>query len=161
MAFDGFLKVDGAPGESKDHQHEDWIEILAFRHGAVQPVSRTVSSAGGAAAERVNFSPFRITKYVDKSSPKLWEACFTGRHIKEVVIQLHRSGGDKQKYLEIKMEQVLITNFDQRSSVSFPIEIINFVPGRISTTYSQQSREDGTLAGSVSAGWDLIANKVV
>jgi len=38
--------------------------------------------------------------------------------------------------------------------------MVSFAPGKIVMTYSQQKREDGTLAGSVSAGWDLIANKV-
>ena len=160
MAFDAFLKVDGAPGESRDDQHKDWIELLLFKHGAVQPVSTTASSAGGAAAERVNFSPVTICKLVDKASPKLWEAAFTGRHIKEVVVELHRSGGDKQKYLTVRMEQVLVSYFDQSGGDDFPIEVVNFTPGKISMTYNQQKREDGTIAGSVSAGWDLTANKV-
>jgi len=55
MAFDAFLRVDGAPGESLDDQHKDWIEVKTFAHGVNQPVSRTVSSSGGATAERANF----------------------------------------------------------------------------------------------------------
>ena len=31
MAFDGFIKIDGIPGESTDDKHKDWIEILSFR----------------------------------------------------------------------------------------------------------------------------------
>ena len=161
MAFDSFLKVDGIPGESKDSNHKDWIEVLAFRHGAVQPVSTTASSAGGAATERAEFTPLTITKQVDKASPELWKACFTGRHIKEVVLQLYRSGGDKQQYLEIKMEKVLITSFDQAGGEAFPEEVITFAPGKIEMTYNQQSREDGSLQGSIAAGWDLTTNKAV
>jgi type VI secretion system secreted protein Hcp len=159
MSFDAFMKIDGIPGESKDAQHVDWIEILSFQHGTVQPVSKTASSAGGAAAERADFSPVTLSKLIDKASPKLWEASFTGRHIKEIVIALYRSGGDKQKYLEIKMEQVLISNFDQGGGDDFPHELISFVPGKISMNYIQQKREDGTPAGSVTAGWDLTQNK--
>jgi len=162
MAFDAFLKVDGAPGESMDSQHKDWIEILSYHHGVQQPVSTVVSSSGGATAERANFTAFTVTKLVDKSSPKLFEACFTGRHIKEVVIEVCRAGGDKQKFMEIKMEKVLISNYDHDGggNADFPVESVSFAPATIKMTYSQQKREDGTVGGSVAAGWDLMANKV-
>jgi type VI secretion system secreted protein Hcp len=29
MAFDGFMKIDGIPGESTDAKHNGWIEILS------------------------------------------------------------------------------------------------------------------------------------
>ncbi|MCL2165229.1 MAG: type VI secretion system tube protein Hcp [Oscillospiraceae bacterium] len=162
MAFDAFLKVDGAPGESMDDMHKDWIEILSYHHGVLQPASTTTSSSGGATAERANFTSFSITKLVDKSSPKLFEASFTGRHIKEVVIEVCRSGGNKEKFMEIKMEQVLICSYDHDGGgrADFPVESVSFAPGKISMVYSQQKRSDGTLGGSVSTGWDLIANKI-
>jgi type VI secretion system secreted protein Hcp len=144
------------PGEFKDGKHDGWV----VRHGAGQPISKTASSAGGATAERANFSPVTITRLVDRSSPNLWETCFTGKHIKEITIELCRAGGDKQKYLVIKMEQVLLTNFDQGGGDDFPIETVSFSPGKVTMDYIQQSRADGTPAGSVSAGWDLTQNKV-
>ena len=163
MAFDAFLRIDGIPGESQDSNHKDWIEILSYHHGVSQPVSSTVSSSGGAATERVNFGAFVIAKLVDKATPKLFEACCTGTHIKEVIIEVCRSGGDKQKYLEIQMEQVLISGYNtsakEDGKSDFPIENIAFVPGRFNITYNQQNRESGILSGSVAAGWDLIANK--
>jgi type VI secretion system secreted protein Hcp len=161
MSFDAFMQISDIPGESKDGKHDGWIELLSFRHGAVQPVSSTASSAGGAAVGRVNFSPVTISKLVDKTSPKLWEACFTGKHIKKITIELCRAGGDKQKYLVIKMEQVLIADFEQGGSDDFPIETVSFFPGKITMDYIQQSREDGTPAGTVAAGWDLTQNKSV
>jgi type VI secretion system secreted protein Hcp len=160
VAFDAFMQISDIPGESKDGKHDGWIELLSFRHGAAQPISRTASSAGGATAERANFSPVTISKLVDRASPKLWEACFTGKHIKEITIELCRAGGDKQKYLVIKMEQVLLANFDQGGGDDFPVETVSFSPGKITMDYIQQSRADGTPAGSVAAGWDLTQNKV-
>ncbi|MDR2014384.1 MAG: type VI secretion system tube protein Hcp [Azoarcus sp.] len=159
MAFDAFLKVDGIPGESKDDRYKNWIEIKTFAHGVDQPVSRTVSSAGGATAERADFEPVTITKEVDISSPKLWEASYTGKHIKEVIIELCRAGGNKEKYLEIRMENVLVSNFRQGSGGEFPVEHVSFAPGKITMTYNQQKREDGMGGGCVAAGWDLQTNK--
>lgn len=94
MAFDAFLKIDGIPGESTDDKHKDWIEILSFAHGLEQPAQSTASSAGGATAERVNHAPYEITHFLDKASPKIYEACCTGKHIKDVTIELCRAGGD-------------------------------------------------------------------
>jgi type VI secretion system secreted protein Hcp len=160
--FDAFVKVEGIPGESTDSRHTDWIEILSFNHGVVQPASTTASSSGGASSERATFSSINITKLVDKSSPKLYEASFTGKHISKVTMSFCRSGGDKEKYLEIVMEQVLITSFTQgggTGSADFPTESLSFVPGKIKMTYTQQKR-DGKPGGNVAAGWDLTANKI-
>jgi type VI secretion system secreted protein Hcp len=163
MAFDAFLKIDGIPGESTDDKHKNWIEVLSYHHGLTQPVSSTASSAGGASAERVNFGAFSISKLVDKATPKLFEACCTGKHIKEITLEVCRSGDDKQKYLEIKMEQVLITSYShaakEDTKSEFPAETVSFMPGKFSVTYNQQGRGDGTLIGNIAAGWDLTSNK--
>lgn len=108
MAFDAFMKIDGIPGESSDDKHKDWIEIASFAHSMKQPASATA----GASAERVNHNTFDIRHLLDKASPKLYEACCTGKHIKEIIIELCRAGGDKMKYLEIKMEQVLVSSIN-------------------------------------------------
>ena len=155
MAFDAFLKIDGVPGESTDDKHKEWIEIKAYSHGVHQPASSTASSSGGASAERATFSDFSIAKMVDKATPKLFEACCLGKHIKEVIIEVCRAGGDKQKFLEIHMEQVLISSYSQDAGGEFPTESIDFNPGKLKIVYSQQKREDGSLGGNVSGGWDL------
>lgn len=164
MAFDAFLKIDGIPGESTDEQHKDWIEIQSFSHLIEQPAQATASSAGGATAERVNHGVYEITHFLDKASPKIYEACCTGKHIKDITIELCRSGGDKVKYMEIKMEQVLISKVEPNGSANdtgFPSEKVSFSYGKIKWTYTQQKRADGAGGGNVSAGWDLTANKVI
>lgn len=159
MTFDAFLRVDGIPGETKDVKYKDWIEVTTYGLGVQQPASATASSVGGASSERANFEPITVTKLVDKSSPKLFEASFTGKHIKEVIIEICRAGTDKQKYLTIKMEQVLISSFRQGGGGDFPTEHVSFSPGKIVMTYSQQNRSDGAPGGNVAAGWDLTQNK--
>lgn len=163
MAFDAFLKIDGIPGESTDDKHKDWIEISSYSHNVHQPASATASTAGGATAERVEHSTFNVVHLLDKATPKILEACCTGKHIKEVSVELCRAGGDKQKYLEIKMEQVIISNASNsgsgQSETGFPSEAVNFSYGKIKFTYTQQKRADGQGGGNVVFGWDLTANK--
>jgi type VI secretion system secreted protein Hcp len=165
MAFDCFIKIDGIPGESTDDKHKDWIEVISFDHKMEQPASSTASSVGGATAERVNHGTFNFAHLFDKASPKLYEACCTGKHIKEVTVEFCRAGGDKVKYMDIKMEQVLVSKVEENGASTgdsgFPSEKISLSYGKIKWTYTQQKREDGSGGGNVSAGWDLTANKTI
>jgi type VI secretion system secreted protein Hcp len=164
MAFDAFLKIEGVPGESTDDKHKDWIEILSFNHGVTQPSSATASSAGGGTTERVNLSDYSVVKHLDKASPKLHELCCTGKHIPTVTIELCRAGGDKLKYMEVKMEQVIISGVQAGGTAqggdTLPTESVSFNFGKIKWTYTQQKRSDGSGGGNVTGGWDLTANKV-
>jgi type VI secretion system secreted protein Hcp len=164
MAFDAFLKIDGIPGESTDDKHKDWIEILSYGLDIEQPSSATDSSAGGGTTERVDLDDFEVAKHLDKASAKIYEFCCTGKHVKDVTLELCRAGGDKLKYLEVKMENVVISsakaNGQSEASDGFPTERVRFNFAKIKWTYTQQKRADGTGGGNVAGGWDLTANKV-
>ena len=100
---------------------------------------------------------------LDKASPKLYDAVCTGKHIKEVILELCRSGGDKMKYMEIKLEQVLISRVAPYGAAGdgFPTETLSLSYGKIKWAYTQQKRKDGAGGGNVSAGWDLTTNRAV
>jgi len=159
MAFDAFLKINGIPGEALDEQHRDWIEITGYRFGTRQGTSATASSAGGASSGRTTVSDFTFTKTLDKSSSKLLEASCAGDHLKDVVLRLHRAGGEKLKYFEIQLEEVIISSYSQVANDGVPTETISLDYGRIKTIYTQQKRTDGGGGGNVADGWDRIANK--
>lgn len=165
MAFDAFMKIEGIPGESTDERHKDWIEVLSYNFSVTQRPSGSASTAGGASAERASFSDFSIVKTLDKSSPKLFEACATGRHIPTVVLELCRAGGDKLKYMEYKLSNVIISmnrpGGASQGNDGIPIEEISFNYGKIELAYTQQSRADGSGGGQVAAGWNLQTNTKV
>ena len=104
-------------------------------------------------------------KYLDKASPKLYEYCSTGQHIKEITLELCRAGGDKLKYMEVKLEEVIVSTASPggngKGNDNFPTETISFNYGRIKWTYTQQKRADGSGGGNVTGGWDLTANKKI
>jgi type VI secretion system secreted protein Hcp len=164
MAFEGYIKLDGIPGESTDDKHKDWIEINGFQMGLGQASSASHSTAGGSAAGKVNFQDISITHLVDKASAKFFELCAKGTHIKDGTIELCRAGGEKFKYLEIKLENILITsmteNGDPVAGVEFPTETITLNFGKIKFTYFKQN-EKGGGAGQVAFGWDLTINKSI
>jgi type VI secretion system secreted protein Hcp len=164
MAFDAFLKIDGIAGESADDKHKEWIELDSYSFDIDQPSSATDSSAGGGTTERVNFSDLHITKKIDKSSPLLMMRCCDGKHIATATIELCRAGGDKLKYLEVKMENVIVSSVraggKSQNADGFPSENVSLNFAKVKWTYTQQKRADGTGGGNVAGGWDLTANKV-
>lgn len=165
MAFDCFLKVSGIPGESTDSKHKNWIEVLSFSWGVTQPTSASASSGGGASAERADFQDFSVVKALDKASPKLMLACADGTHIDEVVLDLCRAGGDKLKYTEYKLSNVIVSRYSpggaSQGGETLPLEEVSFNYGKVEITYTQQARAGGRGHGNVAAGWDLQANKKV
>jgi type VI secretion system secreted protein Hcp len=161
MATDVYMQIDGIKGESTDSEHKDWIELLSFNHAISQPASATANSAGGGTVARCQHSDYSITKYVDLASPKLYEMCSNGKHIKSVTIEMMRASGDKRvKYMEVKMEQVVISHVAPAGGSDFPSEAISFNYGTIKWTYTQQKRADGSQGGNTTGGWSLVENKV-
>jgi type VI secretion system secreted protein Hcp len=157
MAFDAFLKIDGIPGESTDDKHKDWIEILSYNQGMTQPSSATASSAGGGTTERVTMQDFSVVKHLDKASPKLYELCCTGKHIANVTLELCRAGGDKVKYMEVKMEQVIISGVQPGGAAgaptSFPRSRLASISARSSGhTHSRSAPTAAAAAMSLAAG---------
>jgi type VI secretion system secreted protein Hcp len=164
MAFDAFLKIDGIPGESMDEQHPEWIEVLSFSHSIDQPASSTASSVGGATSERVNHRALKVIHHIDRASPKIYDACCSGKHLNHVRLEVCRSGGKKLKYLEIQLEQVLISGVQIQGNPDvngFPHEILDLSYGKIRWIYTQQKRADGSGGGNISAGWDLTSNRSI
>ncbi|WP_311971650.1 type VI secretion system tube protein Hcp [Pseudomonas baltica] len=159
MALDAFMKIDGIAGEAKDSDHKEWIEITGYSFGNTQPTTLTATSAGGATSGRTQLADFHVSKRLDFASVKLFGESCAGKHIKEVTIAVHRAGGEKLKYFEIVLEEVIISSYTQIAQDGIPLESIQFNYGRIKTTYTQQRRSDGGEAGNVAAGWDQIANK--
>ncbi len=163
MAFDCFLKIEGIPGESTDDKHSEWIELLSYSHGVSQPASGAASSGGGRSAERCDHADFSVAKTVDKATPKLALACCDGTHIAEVKIELCRAGGDKQKYMEYTMNDVIIASARPGGSAgggdSLPVEEVSFNYGKIEWAYTETDHKTGKPKGDVKAHWDLTANK--
>jgi type VI secretion system secreted protein Hcp len=163
MSFDSFLKVKTVPGESTDDKHKDWIEVLSFSHALSQPGSGSRSSGGAASAERANHQDFSIVKTLDKASPKLMLACCTGEHIGEVILELCRATGDKQKYMEYKLTDVIVSSVrpggSSKGGETLPLEEVSFNYGKIEWTYTATDHKTGKGAGDVKAHWDATANK--
>lgn len=158
-AVDYFLKADGIDGESTNDRHRGEIEIESFSWGATQ--SGTEATGGGGGAGKVSFQDLHFTMKTSKASPKLMLACATGEHIKQVVLTGEVSGKKGQKFLEIRMEDVLVSSFQQGGSAdNYPTESVSMNFSKIVFTYYPVN-PDGSLGAPVSGGWDIKENKQV
>ncbi len=162
MAADNYLQIKDIAGESTDDKHKDWIEILSYNWGVSQMASAaSQSSTTSAAGQRADFQDLSIVKIVDKASPLIFKACANGSPIKEVKIELCRAGGEKQKYMEFIMTDVIISSASiGGGGGGEATESITFNYGKLKINYIPLGR-DGKPAGNVPFGWDLQANKAV
>jgi len=161
MAADIFLKIGTIDGESTDDKHKDWIEVMSFSWGLSQKTSGSGSSGGARSAERADHQNFTIMKSMDKATPKLSLALCKGEHIPEVIVALHRATGEKQKYMEYKMSDVMITSFQETgaSGGGLPIEAVSFDYAKIEMTYTMTDHKTGKPTGNVSGKWDVTSNE--
>jgi type VI secretion system secreted protein Hcp len=163
MAFDAFIKISTVPGESTDDKHKDWIEILSYSWGVSQLSTGSSSSGGARSAERCNHQDFSIIHTLDKASPKLFLACCKGEHIPEVKVELCRATGDKTKYMEYKLTDVIISavkpDGSRGATETLPLETVSFNYSKIELIYTETDHKTGKPKGDVKASWDLSVNK--
>ena len=157
---DYFLKIDGIEGESQDDKHKNEIDVESWSWGE----TNAGDSAGrsGMGAGKVAMQDFHFVMRVNKASPKLLEACATGKHIKEATLTCRKAGGAQEEYVKIKFSDFLVSSFQTGGSNGQvqPMDQISLNFSKIEYEYKEQ-KSDGSLGGAVKAGYDLKANKKV
>jgi len=158
---DCFLKIDGAEGESTDHKHKGEIEVQTWSLGAFN--EHTAGQYGGAGAGKVKLQDLHFTSRIGKEGPKLFEFCATGEHAKKAVMVQRKAGKDQQEYLKITFTDPFVTSYQvsgSGESSSLPHQQVSLGYSKVEIEYKEQ-KPDGTLGGSVKAGWDAMQNKKV
>jgi type VI secretion system secreted protein Hcp len=160
MSVDYFLKIEGIDGESQDAKHKGEIQLESFSWGANQ--SGTFASGGGGGAGKVQMQDFNFVMHINKASPKLFLACATGDHIKKAVLTCRKAGKDQQEYMKFTFSDVLVSSYQTGGSPGdvVPMEQISLNYAKMEMEYKEQ-KPDGTLGGSIKAGYDLKQNKAV
>jgi type VI secretion system secreted protein Hcp len=158
---DYFLKIDGIEGESGDSKHKGEIEIDSFSFGAVQ--TGTSGHGGGAGSGKVAMHDINLTARVSKASPKLALACASGEHIKKAVLVVRKAGKDQQEFYKVTLSDVLVSSYQiggANHSNHVPTDQFALNFSEIEWEYKEQ-KSDGTLAGTVKAGWNVKKNAKV
>jgi type VI secretion system secreted protein Hcp len=158
MACNVFIQISGLEGESSDDRHCGWLEVTQYDFNVRQKVSRTAGSAGGASAERADFSQFGFTKLMDKTSPLLAVACAAGTRFDTIVVELCRAGGEKFRFMRYTFTNCVISAFHTSSDGDFPEDDVSFAYGKVDWCYTLQNRATGWAAGNVACVWSLEKN---
>ncbi len=143
-AVDMYLKIEGIEGEASDRAHSAWIDVLSVEWGAKgTPVRATMAVQQGGAERkrpgRVKYGDITLKKGYDASSPKLAEACATGKHIPSVIIEYTTSEADGSKYMRVELQDVVISSYGiDATGGDRPMESISLNYAKIKTTYIPQ-----------------------
>lgn len=157
--INAYLKCDPIKGNSKDKDHNEWIEVLNFSHGVSQP-TQGASGKGGISAGRAQFTPFRIKKFVDNSSVDVNMFCAKGTQIAKVEIEACRIlQGENICYLKYELDKVMIQSVSiEAGDTVLPVEIVEFVYSAISWTFTPvEDGRSGTTIGPKK--WNLENNQ--
>jgi len=102
MSYVAYLKLEGIAGDCADPARRGWMAIDSFSQNLVGPQER-----GG----RTHLSDVAFNKLADRSTPLLARATAEARHFKEAVLELCTNEGSKPKFMEIRFENVRISNY--------------------------------------------------
>jgi len=158
MAVDMFIKLTNIAGEAQDKKHAGEIDVVAWSWGASQSGSAHVG--GGSGSGKVNVHDVSFTKYVDKSSPILWQHVCKGIHISEAVLVVRKAGGTGPvEYIKITMKDVLISSISTGGSGGEDrlTENVTLNFAKFQIDYVPQNAKGGAEA-AVTATWDISKN---
>ena len=123
--------------------------ILVYAFESIIQIPRDPGS-GLPTGKRVHM-PLVVTKGVDKSSPKLYQALTSGEQLSEVILDFYRISptGTEEKYYTIKLENAIIVNmeaffpetFVQTSEPYYHMEKVSFTYEKIVWTWQPDGIE--------------------
>ena len=148
------------PGESLAQGHAGQADVLSWSMGLTNS-STTHPTNGAGGAGRVNFQDLRLTKWVDKSSPKLMLLCASGGHISQVILTVVKPRRDAAPYnfITITLTDVLVSSISTGTSAGAGQQTENLTLdfGKVKYEYTPL-KADGTLDTIGLMGWDIRAN---
>lgn len=127
MAAPAFMKIGGIDGESRDVDHDRWMDVISVDWGSGAALSAGLGEAGQVV----------ITRRPDTSSPEFVERIAAGAIVPEVVLHTP-AGGDEPVYDAFELENVRITSYSISTAGNVPTESITF-------HYEKIGRKDGPV----------------
>ena len=156
MAYGIFIKMDGITGESTDAKHRGEIDVLSWSWGVTLSSSTHVGGAGEAG--KAIPADLKFSHRIDLASPSLIKACASGRHIKEAVVSVQKTGAAPFEFLTIKLSDVTVKSVEPvvNTLENNATEIVGLDFSRMEFEYRQDLKPGATSK----VLWDVAANKV-
>ena len=162
MAANYFLKLEpfkDYKGESMQTTNKDEIEILSFSWGVSQ--SGGYSYGQGGTSAKANVQDLSLSFRMNPASPKLMQACATGKHLDKGTLTCYEAGTEPKLYHKITLTDVVISSYQTGGSGDDkPIESMTLNFAQVEQEYHKQDDSGNpTLAGEGS--WNQQTAKPV
>jgi type VI secretion system secreted protein Hcp len=148
-------------GPSQVEGHVNEIELIHWSRGADQ-VLNIGSQTSGSGAGKVAFRSLSITKYIDKTTPVLFQCCCSGKPFKTATLTLAQPlGKDSQTttVFTVDMKLVAVKSVTYGDAAD-PSETIEFEFGGAVLTFVPHGA-DGRVLAAVVNGWNRVQNIVM
>jgi type VI secretion system secreted protein Hcp len=136
-----FMKIKDIEGESKEKNHDKWIEVQSVSWNHSRTIAAGVKSSQRSRGETF-FNDIMIAQDMFKGSMKLQQNAATGTVMDPVEIHFCRTGSDPaqglETYLTIKLTDCLITSYSTGiSGEGVPIESLSLNFTKVEMQYKE------------------------
>ena len=107
-----FLKIDTIEGESVDKDHSKWIDADSWSWGVAHAGS--TGTGGGAGVGKAVFEDFSWQQGVDKSVVPMFLGVATGKHYKDVTLDVVTGGEKPQSFFQLVFADAMLTLLNLR-----------------------------------------------
>jgi type VI secretion system secreted protein Hcp len=119
------------------------------------------ATATGASAGKVQFSPFSVALPVDFATPRLFQACATGKEFATATLLVRTVGAGPQITTQrYDFKQVAVQSLAVSASAQSDEQSVSFGYRALSISVTPVSAQ-GQAGQTVSGGFDLTQNKAV
>lgn len=155
-----FLKIEGIAGESTDAKHKGEIEVESFSWGVSQSASPSPAGGSGGAG-KASLEDLHVVTPFSAASPRLFEACATGRHLPSAVLTGRRGGGKAQlEFVTLTLSDVLVRAYRSGapSAEVVPSDEFSLACSKLQIEHKAQS-PTGAPGVTTVAGFDIARNQ--
>lgn len=154
-----YMKINEIEGHVTAKGYEKWIELnhLNFH------VKRNIATHPGKVADREftkpNISEIQLSKYIDKTSPKLFEQTCVGKSIAKIEIHICQTGVDQiSPYMQYTLSNVIVSHYmltaQEHCETSPPQENFNLNFNKLEMKYIPYD-EKHNPGSPIPSGYDL------
>lgn len=155
-----YIKFDGIEGNVTAKGFEKQMELLSCQWGAGRALTMETGRMSNREATRPSISEVTVSKYLDKSTPLIFEQACIGKEGRDVLISVVQTGGDTlETYLEYKLTDVLVSSYSvSASGDGDPMETISLSFSSIEINYIDQDSKNKNK-GSTRWGYSVAEGK--
>lgn len=156
-----YMDYDGKTikGSVITRDYEDCHSIDSIQWGVGRAISMEAGNLANREASRPSFSEITLTRQNDVASAHFFFEAIAGSRGKKVLLHFVRTGVEQpQEYMQIELDEVLVSSLSQSSGGDRPSESITLSYSKITIT-TWEFDEQGRRGASVIKGYDLAQAK--